>query len=468
MRFYVLTLFPDMIVQGMQTSIFGRAVKNGRISLEAVDIRNYTENKHKKVDDYPYGGGAGMLMQAQPVFDTCRSVKEKAGMEKTRVIYLTPQGKAFTQEMAQELAEEKSLIFLCGHYEGIDERVLEETVTDYVSVGDFVLTGGELPAMVMMDAISRLIPGVLNNEDSADFETFHNDLLEYPQYSRPEEWHGKKVPAVLLSGNHAEVEKWRLEQSMEKTKKNRPDLYEKYSRKQYFIEKMRRKNKWMYMDIMENLRRGRGTILYGEADGIVVCDRNAGVYFLAAFEEAAAAKIAASISQTDGSWLYVLHQDCLLSAMQERFCLEKQIPFRQAVYTQKVSLSVSGGSRVSIQQLSCLNYEEVVRHYSMTDDGYIRERLASGNIYGAFLDEKLTGFAGIHREGSLGILEVYEEYRHQGIGTALEAFLINRHLSCGYTPYASIEPDNIVSRRLQEKLGLHLSKEVMYWVSLRV
>lgn len=223
MNYYVLTLFPEMIMQALKTSIIGRALEKESISLEAIDIREYTKNKHKKVDDTPYGGGAGMVMQVQPVYDAYKTLEEKIGY-RPRVIYLTPQGSVFSQKMAQEFAAEKDLIFLCGHYEGIDERVLEEIVTDYVSIGDYVLTGGELPAMVVIDAISRLVPGVLKNEESAQFESFHDNLLEYPQYSRPEEWMGKKVPSVLLSGHHAKIENWRREQSLRRTYERRPDL----------------------------------------------------------------------------------------------------------------------------------------------------------------------------------------------------------------------------------------------------
>ena len=223
MNYYILTLFPEMVMQGLNTSIIGRAKEKGLLSIEAVNIRDFTENKHNRVDDYPYGGGAGMVMQAQPVYDAYRHVEEKIG-KKPRVIYLTPQGKTFNQTMAEEYAREENLVFLCGHYEGIDERVLEEVVTDYVSVGDYVLTGGELPAMVMIDAISRLLKDVLHNDTSAEFETFHDNLLEYPQYSRPEIWNDKRVPEVLLSGHHANIEKWRREQSIMRTADNRPDL----------------------------------------------------------------------------------------------------------------------------------------------------------------------------------------------------------------------------------------------------
>lgn len=226
MNFHILTLFPDMVLDGLGTSIIGRATERGLLSIEAINIRDFAENKHNRVDDYTYGGGAGMLMQAGPVYGAYNSVVEKTG-KRPRVIYLSPQGQTFSQSMAEEFAKEEDLIFLCGHYEGIDERVLEEIVTDYVSIGDYVLTGGELPAMVMIDAISRLIPGVLHNDVSAEFESFQDNLLEYPQYTRPEEWHGKMVPEILLSGHHANVEKWRREQSVIRTAQRRPDLLAK-------------------------------------------------------------------------------------------------------------------------------------------------------------------------------------------------------------------------------------------------
>lgn len=226
MQFYIMTLFPKMVMQGLSTSIIGRAVNKGLLSIEAVNIRDYAFNKHNSVDDYPYGGGAGMLMQAEPVYQCYRALEEKMN-KKLRVVYLSPQGKTFNQTMAEEFAQEEELVFLCGHYEGIDERVLEEIVTDYVSIGDYVLTGGELPAMIMVDAISRLVPGVLHNDVSAEFESFQDNLLEYPQYSRPEMWHDKKVPEVLMSGHHANIEKWRREQSVIRTARNRPDLLEK-------------------------------------------------------------------------------------------------------------------------------------------------------------------------------------------------------------------------------------------------
>ena len=230
MHFYIMTLFPEMFPGIMETSILGRAKAQGLLDWEAVNIRDYTLDKHMKVDDYPYGGGAGMVMQAEPIYRCFEALTKKMKPEpkKKRVIYVTPQGHVFNQKMAEEFAKEEELVFLCGHYEGVDERVLEEIVTDYVSIGDYVLTGGELPAMVMIDTISRLVPGVLHNQDSAETESFSDGLLEYPQYTRPETYHEKKVPEVLLSGHHKNIEAWRFEKAIERTKTFRPDLYEQY------------------------------------------------------------------------------------------------------------------------------------------------------------------------------------------------------------------------------------------------
>ena len=227
MKFYVLTLFPQMITDGLNIIITGRAIAKGAMSVEAVDIRDYAVNKHMKVDDYPYGGGAGMVMQAEPVCRAYDALAAEIG-KRPRVVYMTPQGHTFNQDMAKEFSKEEELVILCGHYEGIDERALERIVTDYVSIGDYVLTGGELAAMVVVDAVSRLVPGVLHNAESAETESFENGLLEYPQYTRPEVFEGKRVPEVLLSGNHGKIAEWRHEQSLKRTKQYRPDLYEAY------------------------------------------------------------------------------------------------------------------------------------------------------------------------------------------------------------------------------------------------
>lgn len=239
MNFYVMTLFPDMIMNCLSESITGRAIEKGLIDVQAVNIRDFAQNKYRHVDDYIYGGGSGMLMQAEPVYlayqDILRraaaSESEAGGSEtirKPRVLYMSPQGKRFNQSMAKELAGEKDLILLCGHYEGIDERVLEMIVDEEISIGDYVLTGGELPAMTVIDAVSRLVPGVLGSDESAVFETFYDGLVEYPQYTRPEEFMGRKVPEVLLSGHHKNIEDWRLRKSLERTRDKRPDLYEAY------------------------------------------------------------------------------------------------------------------------------------------------------------------------------------------------------------------------------------------------
>ena len=244
-----MTLFPEMIMQGISTSITGRAMAKGTISVEAVNIRDYTREKHGHVDDAPYGGGAGMVMQAQPICDCYGAlldrIREKhpaASVQKPRVIYLTPQGRVFTQKLAEELSQEENLIFLCGHYEGVDERALELLETENISIGDYVLTGGELPAMVMIDCISRLVPGVLGKDESADIESFHDNLLEYPQYTRPEVYEGKRVPEILLSGHHANIESWRREQSIKRTLCVRPDLLpdaQLSKKEQKFLDRLR-------------------------------------------------------------------------------------------------------------------------------------------------------------------------------------------------------------------------------------
>lgn len=240
MNFHVLTLFPEMVLNGLNTSITGKAVKNGLINIEATDIRNYSKDKHNHVDDYPYGGGAGMVMQPMPVYDAyIDAVKNMNGTK--RVIYLTPQGKVFNQRMAEEFAKEENLIFLCGHYEGIDERVLNKIVTDDVSIGDYVLTGGELAAMVMIDAVSRFVPDVLGTKESATEESIYSGLLEYDQYTKPREYEGLEVPEVLFNGNHKLIHLWQLRNSLELTKERRPDLWKAYLSKEKKLSKDEKK-----------------------------------------------------------------------------------------------------------------------------------------------------------------------------------------------------------------------------------
>lgn len=223
MKFTIMTLFPDMIHAVLDQSIIGRAQKKGAIEIEAFNIRDYTTNKQMQVDDYPYGGGSGMVMQCQPIYD-CYKAITKDLCKKPLTIFMSPQGKVLTQEKVRDLSKEEHIVILCGHYEGVDERVLEEIVDEEISIGDYVLTGGEMPACILVDSVSRMIDGVLASEEAYKGESLYDGLLEYPQYSRPEEWNGKKVPEILLSGHHENIRRWREEMSLKRTQEKRPDL----------------------------------------------------------------------------------------------------------------------------------------------------------------------------------------------------------------------------------------------------
>ena len=223
MRFDVLTLFPQMFEAVLGDSIIGRARENNILEMNFIDIRDFSTNKHRKVDDYPYSGGGGMLMNAQPVYDAYMSVAEELDY-KPFTIYMSPQGKVFNQGIAIDLANYEHIVLLCGHYEGVDQRILDEIVDEEISIGDYVLTGGELPALVLADSISRMLENVLPNDEAKELESHYNGLLEYPQYTRPYEWHGEKVPDILLSGHHANIDKWRHEKALETTLKKRPEL----------------------------------------------------------------------------------------------------------------------------------------------------------------------------------------------------------------------------------------------------
>lgn len=222
-----MTLFPDIFKAYIGESMMKKAVENSILEVELYNIRDFSENKHKKVDDYPFGGGAGMVMTPQPIFSTYEYIVEKYELENPRVIYLSPKGRVFNQKLAKSLSLENDIIFLCGHYEGVDQRIIDLIVTDEISIGDYVLTGGELPALVMIDSIARLVPGVLNRSESHEDESFENDLLEYPQYTRPRSFNGLEVPEVLLSGNHKKIDEWRSEESKKITLERRPDLIKK-------------------------------------------------------------------------------------------------------------------------------------------------------------------------------------------------------------------------------------------------
>ncbi|MDU3335564.1 tRNA (guanosine(37)-N1)-methyltransferase TrmD [Paraclostridium bifermentans] len=227
MRFHIMTLFPEIFNSYMNESIMKRAVEKGIIEVNIYNIRDFSTNKHKKVDDYPFGGGAGMVMTPQPIYDTYKHIIDKFDIKDPRVVYLTPKGKVHNQNIASEMSIFEDVILLCGHYEGIDQRIIDSIVTDEISIGDYVLTGGELPALILIDSISRLIPGVLSQNESFEEESFKDDLLEYPHYTRPREFMGMEVPEVLLSGNHKKIDEWRHEKSIEITKERRPDLYKK-------------------------------------------------------------------------------------------------------------------------------------------------------------------------------------------------------------------------------------------------
>ena len=226
MRIDIMTLFPDMCNSVLSESIIGRARAAGKVEINAVDIRDYTEDKHRRVDDKPYGGGMGMIMQAEPIYNCYNAICENMG-EKAHLIYMTPQGKTLTQSRVKELSKLDNIVILCGHYEGVDERVIEELEPEEISVGDYVLTGGELPALILADSISRMLPGVLSGDECFTEESHFSSLLEYPQYTHPSEWRGREVPEVLLSGHHENVDKWRREQSLKRTAERRPDMLEK-------------------------------------------------------------------------------------------------------------------------------------------------------------------------------------------------------------------------------------------------
>lgn len=460
MVFHVLTLFPEMIRNGCDNSILKRAMANGLIEVHPVDIRKFTQDRHGKVDDYPYGGGAGMLMQAQPVFDAWRSLQdEKSGKKPARTVYVTPQGRPFTQGMAQEFSEEEELILLCGHYEGIDERVLKEIVTDRVSIGDYVLTGGELPAMVMIDAVSRLIPGVLNNEESAETESFDNDLLEYPQYSRPEEWHGKRVPEELLSGDHKRIRDWRLERAKERTKAFRPDLYDKFSVRQEIAElllKHKKENAYM----IDNLQRGVAEILYADGDQVIARNPGAGVIEICCDSTEAGRELLARLPE---DCRLILHNfEPLNEILTKEYGMKVHASCYQSVYTQRVSLPVS---HKDIRRFPMESLPYAAENYGNGDENYLRKRIQKGELFAAYADGEIAGFAGMHDDGSLGILYVDPKFRRLKLGSSLASYLVNKALERGGIPYAHIKVENTASLKMQEKMGLYTGAKKVFWLS---
>ena len=502
MRFHILTLFPEMVMQGLMTSITGRAVKQNKIAIEATNIRDYTLDKHAKVDDYPYGGGAGMLMQAQPVYDAYQSVADKIPEgAKKRVVYVTPQGTPFTQQMAQDFAACDDLILLCGHYEGIDERVLEEVVTDYVSIGDYVLTGGELASMVIVDAVARLVPDVLNNDQSAETESFHGNLLEYPQYSRPEVWHDKKVPQVLLSGNQKKINEWRLEQSVIRTQERRPDLYAKYEELQE-CKKCMMCQKLLHIDMIELINRGRARIVYHDADEILLRDMISGIYFHTRMAEVprieepsnvqacdlgedvnrpdelqnwdtAEWKLLQEISKDERIECIAIHQREMVPFMEKYFHLKTDMECIQGAYTRREKLPVRGlygpdgrgENGFSIRTLTEEFIPFVAEHYSeIGSPEYVTERILHGAVYGAFYEEKIVGFIADHEEGSIGMLYVLPEYRKRHVAMALETYCMNLAVERGEIPYGQVVLGNEASIHLQEKMGICFAKGTVVWM----
>ena len=502
MRFHILTLFPEMVMNGLLTSITGRAVKQNKIAIEATNIRDYTLDKHAKVDDYPYGGGAGMLMQAQPVYDAYQSVADRIPEDaKKRVVYVTPQGTPFTQQMAQDFAACDDLILLCGHYEGIDERVLEEVVTDYVSIGDYVLTGGELASMVIVDAVARLVPDVLNNDQSAETESFHGNILEYPQYSRPEVWHDKKVPQVLLSGNQKKINEWRLEQSVIRTQERRPDLYAKYEELQE-CKKCMMRQKLLHIDMIELINRGRARIVYHDADEILLRDMISGIYFHTRMAEVprieepsnvqardlgedanrpdelqnwdtAEWKLLQEISKDERIECIAIHQREMVPFMEKYFHLKTDMECLQGAYTRREKLPVRGlygpdgrgENGFSIRTLTEEFIPFVAEHYSeIGSPEYVTERILHGAVYGAFYEEKIVGFIADHEEGSIGMLYVLPEYRKRHVAIALETYCMNLAVERGEIPYGQVVLGNEASIRLQEKMGICFAKGTVVWM----
>ena len=498
MRFHILTLFPEMVMNGLLTSITGRAVKQNKIAIEATNIRDYTLDKHAKVDDYPYGGGAGMLMQAQPVYDAYQSVADRIPEDaKKRVVYVTPQGTPFTQQMAQDFAACDDLILLCGHYEGIDERVLEEVVTDYVSIGDYVLTGGELASMVIVDAVARLVPDVLNNDQSAETESFHGNLLEFP----PEVWHDKKVPQVLLSGNQKKINEWRLEQSVIRTQERRPDLYAKYEELQE-CKKCMMRQKLLHIDMIELINRGRARIVYHDADEILLRDMISGIYFHTRMAEVprieepsnvqardlgedanrpdelqnwdtAEWKLLQEISKDERIECIAIHQREMVPFMEKYFHLKTDMECLQGAYTRREKLPVRGlygpdgrgEDGFAIRTLTEEFIPFVAEHYSeIGTSEYVSERIHHGAVYGAFYDEKIVGFIANHEEGSIGMLYVLPEYRKRHVAMALETYCMNLAVERGEIPYGQVVLGNEASIRLQEKMGICFAKGTVVWM----
>ena len=458
MHFHVLTLFPEMIDSGCDHSILKRAIAKDLIQVNAIDIREFSQDKHKKVDDYTYGGGAGMLMQAQPVFDAWKSIAGDDETKKPRTIYVTPQGQTFTQKLAKEFAKEENLVILCGHYEGIDERVLDEIVTDRVSIGDYVLTGGELPALVMIDAISRLVPGVLGSEESAQAESFENDLLEYPQYSRPEVWHDKAVPEVLLSGDHKKIEAWRREEAKKRTEKWRPDLYKLYIERELTAKRLsKHKKDNAYM--IDALLTGRAKLVFAWGEAAIAVSEGGTMVLLCCDNAAEGTELLAHLENDPEVILHNCEE--LNPVLAEKYGFRVGDECFQSVYTQHTALPIA---HKDIRPYPIDQIDYAVANYGGEDHrSYLLERMQSGEFFAAYEDGEIAGFCGVHGGGSLGMLYVDPKYRRSSIGSSLASYLVNWSLERGGVPYAHIRLSNIASLKMQEKMGLYVAKKHVFW-----
>ena len=469
----IFSLFPEMFAGPLGSSLLGKARSKDILNIEVINFREYSTNKHRSVDDYPFGGGAGMVLQPEPVISALRDNID-LNDPNTEIILMSPQGKVFDQAAACQLSQKKQLAFICGHYEGFDERI-RAFVTQEYSIGDYVLTGGELPAMVMIDAISRMVPGVLANGESGETESFEGDLLEYPQYSRPEEWHGKQVPKVLLSGNQRKIAEWRRQEAERRTQERRPDLYAGYGRLMS-CKKVLAGDKLLHVDMTELITRGQARLVFAEGKNICLQDKVSGAYFHTAEDIKAGCRMLEILhgDAGEGSGLLVLHQEFMTEPTEKYLGFRTAMTCNQIVYTKREKLPVTGLYRmdgkpaengVVIRQLTMEHLDAVVRDYNtISDEAYVTDRIKKGALFGAFVDGQLAGFIGMHAEGGIGMLFVSPEYRRRRIGMALETYMINLGLERGERPYGQVEIGNDASKGLQEALGLCFSKGRIYWM----
>jgi tRNA (guanine-N1)-methyltransferase len=492
-----------MIIGAFSASILGKAQQKGILHLHTVNIRDYTQDRHHKVDDYPYGGGAGMLMQAQPVFDAWQSL----GGHK-RTIYVSPQGQQFTQKIAKELAKEEELVFLCGHYEGIDERVLEEIVTDYVSIGDYILTGGELPALVMMDAIARLVPGVLHNQLSARGESFHNDLLEYPQYSRPEIWQDKRVPDVLLSGDQRRIRGWQQEQAIRRTVANRPDLYAKYFQKSTSLKRLsgrKRDN----IHLIEALERGDGEVIFESDSHILLYLTERRICLLGCFDGSAEDDTEWLLSipkQAKGIWIPYGTTD-RTTATKKRF-RSTVMPYdttdRMSYHTSDqvtvyatqntANEAIERNGKTDIHDLLSKRFPGVLHSDYCMASYTMREKLPrhhkellirevkegeseqlfgnqipyvteTQNLYIGWDGNRPVAAAAICEDGSITLSYVEEKFRHTGIDADLTAHLINQFCEQGRSAFLFVRRLEAEGIMLLSQLKLNMSPQCFKYYS---